>query len=173
MPLEFDHYRLRKPEAKDAAAIFRNYTQSETVTKYLIWKPHQTLQDSIDWIAHCQAVFHEDTNLKYVIALKSTDEAIGMIDAAVDGFQAGIGYVLAEPYWGKNIMTQALKIVLDKVLALPGVYRVWALHDLDNPASGRVMEKAGMKYEGLVKRGAILPNLSTEPRDVKLYAITK
>jgi len=173
MKFEFDKYILRKPEDKDAESIYKNYTRSENITKYLIWKPHKTLQDSIDWINYCKTVFDEKKNLKYVIAIKESDEAIGMIDAPVDGFQAGIGYVLSEKYWGLNIMTQALKIILDTLFSQNYIYRIWALHDIDNPASGRVMEKAGMKFEGIVKRGAILPNLSEEPRDMKLWAITK
>lgn len=173
MIIQFDKYILRKPEDKDAESIFNNYAQSSIVTKYLIWKPHKTLQDSIDWINHCKSVFNEDQHLKYVIALKESDEAIGMIDAPVDGFQACIGYVLSEKYWGLNIMTQALKIILNKLLSQKDIYRVWALHDLENPASGRVMEKAGMKFEGIIKRGAILPNISDEPRDMKLWALSK
>jgi len=52
----------------------------------------------------------------------------------------------------------------------PDIYRVFATCDVDNPASAKVMEKAGMKYEGLLRRYMIHPNVSEEPRDCLMYA---
>jgi RimJ/RimL family protein N-acetyltransferase len=171
--IPLDGFVLRKPEPKDAEAIFRNYTQDPEVTRYLLWKPHQSLQDSRDWIEHCIEVFDAETHPVYVIAEPGADEAIGMIDARVSGHQALVGYVLARSYWGQGIMTRALRFLVDTLIARPGVYRVYALHDVDNPASGRVMEKAGMRYEGLLKRAGMHPTVSDEPRDSKLWARTK
>jgi RimJ/RimL family protein N-acetyltransferase len=172
-PIVIDGFVLRKPEPKDAEAIFRNYTQDPEVTRYLVWTPHRTLQDSAEWIRHCIEAFDAETNLTYVIAEAGTDEAVGMIGAKVTGHQAVVGYVLTKRYWGRGIMTQALTALGDELLSRPAVYRVYALHDVDNPASGRVMEKAGMVYEGLLRRAGIHPNISDEPRDSKLYARTK
>ena len=59
---------------------------------------------------------------------------------------------------------------MDWIKQQPGVFRFSAVHDVDNPASGRVMEKAGMAFEGIMRRAAIHPNISDEPRDVALYA---
>jgi len=171
--LDLGDFVLRKPELKDAEAIFRNYTQDAEVTRYLVWKPHRSLEDSQKWIHHCIQTFDVETNLTLVIVGKATDEAIGMIGAKVTGHQAAIGYVLAKPYWGKGIMTQALRALVKELLSRPAVFRVYALHDLENPASGRVMDKAGMVYEGVLKRAAIHPNISDKPRDSKLYAKTK
>lgn len=164
---------LRKPAPKDAEAIFRNYTQDPEVTRYLIWKPHGSLADSQSWIEHCIAVFDPEKHPVYVIAEHGSDEAIGMIDARISGHQAAVGYVLARSHWGRGIMTKALRFLVDSLLARPPLYRVYALRDPENPASGRVMEKAGMKYEGLLRRASIHPNISDEPRDSMLYAITK
>jgi RimJ/RimL family protein N-acetyltransferase len=164
---------LRKPERKDAESIFRNYTQDEEVSKYLIWRPHNELSVSESWINYCMEVFNPEKDLKLMIAGSDTDEAIGMIDAKVEGHQAVIGYVLARRYWGRGIMTRVLKRVLEELISRPLVFRVYATHDLDNPASGRVMEKAGMEFEGILRRASILPNVSIEPRDSKLYSIVK
>jgi ribosomal-protein-alanine N-acetyltransferase len=60
--------------------------------------------------------------------------------------------------------------VVHAALALPGVYRVWAMCDADNVASGRVLEKVGMQYDGTLRRCAVRPNLGPEPRDAHLYA---
>jgi len=171
--IALDGFVLRKPELKDAAAIFRNYTQDPEVTRYLVWTPHQTLRDSEDWIRHCIDKFDPEANLSYVIAENGTDEAVGMIGAKIAGHQAVVGYVLAKRFWGKGIMTQALTALVAELLSRPAIYRVYALHDIDNPSSGRVMEKAGMMYEGLLRRAGVHPNVSDQPRDSKLYARTK
>lgn len=168
-----DGFVLRKPEPKDAEAIFRNYTQDPEVSRYLVWTPHRTLKDSEEWIQHCIDRFDVETNLSYVIAEMGTDEAVGMIGAKISGHQAVVGYVLAKNYWGRGIMTRALGALINDLLSRPSVYRVYALHDVDNPASGRVMEKAGMVYEGLLRRAGVHPNISDEPRDSRLYAKTK
>jgi len=63
--------------------------------------------------------------------------------------------------------------VSDYVLAQPAMYRVWAVCDVDNTASARVMEKIGMMREGLMRRGVLHPNISSEPRDCWVYAKVK
>jgi RimJ/RimL family protein N-acetyltransferase len=70
-------------------------------------------------------------------------------------------------------MTEVVRAVNDWALAQPEVHRVWAVCDVDNLASARVMEKAGMAREGKLRRWAVHPNLSTEPRDFWCYARVK
>ena len=81
------------------------------------------------------------------ITLRDSDEPIGCID--VVGVNSGgvpeIGYVLSRPYWGKGIMTEALKAFVEELFG-NGFERVGACHDVNNPASGRVMEKCGMSF---------------------------
>ena len=70
-------------------------------------------------------------------------------------------------------MTEAMKAVMDWALRRGDVYRVWAVCDIDNLASARVMEKAGMQREGVLKRWSVHPNISAEPRDSYCYAVVK
>jgi ribosomal-protein-alanine N-acetyltransferase len=70
-------------------------------------------------------------------------------------------------------MPEAAQAVSDYVLEQPAMYRVWAVCDVDNTASARVMEKIGMQREGLMRRGVLHPNISSEPRDCWLYAKVK
>lgn len=170
---DLGEFTLRRPERADAQSIFVQYAQDPEVTRYLIWRPHQNLAESQAWIDRCIAEFDEQANLKLVIVPNDTNEAIGMIDAVVDGHQVVVGYVLAKKYWGMGIMTSSLREVCRYFLVRPNIYRVFATHDLDNPASGRVMEKAGMRFEGILRRASMLPNLSSEPRDAKLWAAVK
>jgi [ribosomal protein S5]-alanine N-acetyltransferase len=70
-------------------------------------------------------------------------------------------------------MTEAVQMISEHSLGLSGVYRVWAVCDVTNRASARVLEKAGLLCEGTLRRNVVHPNVSPEPRDVYLYAKTR
>ena len=59
-----------------------------------------------------------------------------------------VGYVIAKPYWGKGIATEALKEILKFGFNKLKLKKIWAAIVSNNPASGRVLEKAGFKLEG-------------------------
>ncbi|HEY8392736.1 MAG TPA: GNAT family protein [Capillibacterium sp.] len=80
-----------------------------------------------------------------------------------------IGYCLSKRYWNQGIMTEALKAVIAYLIKEVGFKRVQAVHQVENPASGRVMIKAGMKHEGRL-RGYVLNNRN-ELVDCEMYAI--
>ena len=70
-------------------------------------------------------------------------------------------------------MTEVVRAVADWALAQPEVHRVWAVCDVDNLASARVLEKAGMECEGRLRRWFLHPNVSAAPRDCWCYARVK
>jgi RimJ/RimL family protein N-acetyltransferase len=84
--------------------------------------------------------------------------------------RVGFGYVLARRWWGQGLMTEALTEVVHWALHQDGVFRIGSTCDVENIGSARVMEKAGLLREGLLRRWLIHPNLSSEPRDCFSYA---
>ena len=96
-----------------------------------------------------------------------------MVEIRIDGFKADVGYVIARRCWGKGLATEALLPVVEWARGQQSIYRVWALCDAENVASARVLEKAGMKREGLLRRNILHPNVSDEPRDCYCYAVVK
>ncbi|MGD9973492.1 MAG: GNAT family N-acetyltransferase [Desulfatirhabdiaceae bacterium] len=168
-----DRTIIRFPKEEDAKDIFNNYTKDSEVTKYLVWKPHSSLQQTIEWINFCISYCNNESGLKFIIYHKQDKQAIGMIDFRFNGFQSDFGYVLAKKYWNQGIMTEAMKPVLQYVYEMPSIYRIWATHDIDNDASGKVMLKLGLEYEGTLRRAFIHPNVSDKPRDGKLYSLVK
>ena len=168
--LTTDRLILRLPRREDAPIIFASYTQDPEVTRYLTWRPHKSVDESYAIIDLNLKLWREGTAFTYVIALKETDTPIGKIAIHADGFKPSLGYVLARSQWGKGYMTEVVRVVTDWLLHQPDIFRVSATCDVDNPASAKVMEKAGMKYEGLLRRYIIHPNVSAEPRDCLMYA---
>jgi ribosomal-protein-alanine N-acetyltransferase len=103
--------------------------------------------------------------LPWILTERDDDGPIGMLELRLSAHRAELGYVLARDWWGRGLMSEAASAVVEWSLALPPVYRVWAVTDVDNHASARVLEKIGMQREGLLRRWMIHPNLSPEPRD--------
>jgi len=174
-PQEFttDRLHLRLPRRDDAPPIFAAWTQDPEVTCYLTWRPHKNVHESNAIIDLTLKLWRDGEAFTNVLTLKGDDRPIGMIAIHPDGFKPSLGYVLARPYWGKGYMTEAVRAVTEWLLRQPDIYRVFATCDVDNPASAKVMEKAGMKYEGLLRRYMVYPNVSEEPRDCLMYAVTR
>ncbi|MCB9506515.1 MAG: GNAT family N-acetyltransferase [Myxococcales bacterium] len=93
---------------------------------------------------------------------------VGMIGAIFAPPMVTLGYVLARRLWGQGIMSEAAAVVIDAMFECDDVHRVWAYCALSNPGSARVMQKAGMRYEGVLRSYA---RLSTgDVVDVEAYA---
>ena len=171
--LETPRLHLRLPTLDDAGPIFHKYAQDPEVSKYLTWRPHKSIDITIDFLRRCMQCWKDRTAFPYVITLKGDNTLLGMIEIRVDGFRADFGYGIARQYWGNGYTTEAAKIVVGWALEQETIYRVWAICDLENVASARVMEKAGMQKEGILRRFTVHPNISNEPRDCYCYSIVK
>ncbi|HEY0099937.1 MAG TPA: GNAT family N-acetyltransferase [Pyrinomonadaceae bacterium] len=164
---------LRKPVLTDTPLIYEAYARDAEVTRYLTWRPHRTLADGDEPAAQRLAAWEAGRYFSWVIILRSGGELAGMISARPDGWRVDLGYVLGRRWWGQGYMTEAVRAVSDWALSEREVFRVWAVCDVDNPASARVLEKAGMRLEGRLRRWALHPNMSDEPRDCLCYARVK
>ena len=175
LPPQFTTARLtlRKPELADAPAIFTAYAQDPAVTRFLIWRPHPDLATTHAYLEHCVAAWNATTEYCYVLTERAHATLLGMISLRVHDWSASLGYVLARSAWGQGMMSEAAQALTEFALQQSAMYRVWAVCDVDNTASARVMEKIGMTREGLMRRGVLHPNISSEPRDCWVYAKVK
>ena len=162
---------LRAPVIEDAAVLFAQYTSKPHIPKYMSWVAHTHVDQTIAFVKHCIAGWADGSNFEYVIELEgNVQNPIGMIGMHPKAHGVTLGYVIAEEFWNQGITSEALKALVDWSLAQSGVYRAQAFCDVENPASAKVMEKAGMTYEGTLHRYFVHPNLSDEPRDSLMYA---
>jgi len=165
---------LRVPRPEDAAIIFTAYAQDAEVCRYLVWSPHKSIVETKDFLQRVISAWGTRTRFPYVITRGEDGQLLGMIEVRLYDYKADVGYVLAREFWSKGYVSEALCSVIDVTFALDRVYRVGALCDVDNTASARVMEKAGMVYEGTLRRYSLHPNVNAdEPRDVRVYAKTR
>jgi RimJ/RimL family protein N-acetyltransferase len=171
--LKTDRLRLRKVKLSDAEAIFREYAQDPEVTKYVSWRTHGDIEETCEYVRMCLLAWDTGKAFHWVIERNDDKQAIGMMIARAGGEKWELGYVLARRYWGRGYMTEAVKGLIAWALKQQDIYRIWAVCDIDNVASARVMEKAGMVREGILRRWSVHPNISPEPRDSYCYAIVK
>ena len=133
---------LRPFREGDAEHMYRNWTSDERVSRYCRWDAHKSVSDTEEYLKMCLSAEY-----CWAITLKDSDEPVGAIDlVGVNSFGVNeIGYVLSYDLWGKGLMTEAVKAVTAELLDC-GFDKIGACHCVDNPASGRVMEKSGMTY---------------------------
>lgn len=170
--LETRRLRLRPPSLADAEVIFDTYAQDPEVTQYLSWSPHQHLEETAEFLGGAVADWGEPPgNRAWVVERKEDDALLGMIGGSLGMNGVFVGYVLARPYWGQGYAVEALVAVTDAFFALESVYRVWAVCDVENQASARVLAKSGFVREGILHRWLTLPAFrASGPRDCECWA---
>jgi RimJ/RimL family protein N-acetyltransferase len=142
-----DRLRLRPLALADAPAITA-YANDPGVNRMVrSLPPRQPTCGFEGWIMilAARAPLGED----FVYAIEAEGELAGVIGAHVRGGCVEIGYWLGRPFWGHGYATEALKALIPHARALGPLH---AAHFADNPASGRVLEKAGFVYTGAVER---------------------
>jgi RimJ/RimL family protein N-acetyltransferase len=172
LPDRFETTRLilRPIEPQDASAIFAGYAQDPEVVRFLIWRPHQTLADTAAYVARCMAA-QPDRTRTYAMIGRGDGRLMGSFELRhPEPHRLDCGYVLARSFWGRGLMTEALTQVVHWAMRQDGIWRIGAGCDAENFASARVMEKARLVREGILRRWIIHPNVSSEPRDWLSYA---
>ena len=164
---------LRPFRIEDAGDMFDNWASDPEVTRFLTWPPHASMDITRkvlqDWISR----YGNGSYFNWAVVWKESGRAIGSIavvklEEAIEA--AEIGYCLSRAFWGHGIMPEALRAVIGYLFETAGLNRITAGHDVNNPNSGRVMEKAGMKREGIL-RGSGRNNQGI--CDVALYAMMR
>jgi len=164
---------LRRPRTDDAPAIFAGWVQDPEVTYFLTWYLHKNIEQTESILRIAISAWDEETRFPFMLTLREDDKVIGMIDPRIEGPKVGIGYVMNRAYQRNGYMTEATRAIIDWAFQQPSIYRVYATTDVENVASQRVMEKAGMVREGLLRKYIVHPNISDVPRDSYMYAIVK
>ena len=170
--IESKRLRLRKIQASDAHAIFEKWCQDRLISKYMTWKPHDTIKETEAFIAFCLNGW-SNHHYTWIIEHKTTHDIIGCFDATQQEHKVDIGYLLIESQWGQGFMPEVLKTFIPLAFADKAIFRIAAVCDIDNIQSKKVMEKSGMQYEGILKAWLIHPNMSAAPRDCHSLSITR
>ncbi len=152
--IETQRLTLRRFREEDAQAQFENWASDPEVTRFLRFETHRTVDESRAVIARRLERYAKQDRYMWAITLKG-GTLMGAISAQVQSESDAImdmGYCLGRAFWGKGYMTEALRAVIAYLFLRVEVNRIEAVHAAENPASGAVMRKAGMREEGYLRQ---------------------
>lgn len=162
MRIETNRLILRQFEKSDAENMYKNWGSDSKVTEFLSWNTHKDVKETEEIIHSWIVKYEEDCTYNWVIELKETQEAIGNIKLVrLDDINASceIGYCLGSAFWNRGITSEALESVIEFLFSRVQFNRVAAKHNVLNVASGEVMKKCNMVYEGTLREVKFKNNL--------------
>ena len=168
--IETERLLLRRWKIDDRNDVFE-YCGDETIVP----SPHKNVEETKNQLENWIKSYEKMNTYEWGIELKNIRKIIGVIfvvNSDDENKSCTIAYTLSKKYWNNGYATEALYHVLRYLINIIGYNRVGGGHFVDNPASGRVMEKAGMIYEGTTRQGNI--NWKTgEYIDSNIYSMIK
>ena len=170
--IESKRLMLRQLTPGDAEDLFACQSDPE-VFRYSRHSEETSLESATHTLNRLLKWHQEGFMLSWAIVLKENQRFIGRIqmeDWSDEDHRAAVGYLLGKQYWGKGYATEALRAVIAYLFEQTTVNRIDAVTWRENSASARVMEKAGMRFEGLARQRRFVKGAF---RDRKSYAILR
>jgi RimJ/RimL family protein N-acetyltransferase len=165
-----ERLHLRPPVEADAELMFSRYARDPQVTKYMSWTPHRSVADTREYLCRIANEAGQGTTVSYLILSQRGGELLGSVGGRIQEPFIQFGYCLARDAWDRGIATEAARAFVAEAIAQKAIWRVQAFCDVENAASARVLQKAGLLLEGTLRRYMVMPNLGEAPRDVLCYA---
>lgn len=164
--------KIRKWKVSDAAALAAVLSNKKVQDNLRDGLPYPyTEQDGEDYISNMLFANEDET---FAFAITADNKVIGSIGAFrqenIHRQSAELGYYLSEEYWGKGMMTEAVKQICGYVFKNSDMIRIYAEPFADNIASCRVLEKAGFQCEGRLRSYAVK---NGKVMDMKMYSKIK
>ena len=170
--LETERLILRKMVLNDAEAVFA-YASNSEVSRYTLWETHRSIEDSRAFLEFATQKYENGGEPDWGIVYRGNGclvGACGLVNWEAEHARAEVGFVLSREYWGRGLMSEAVRAILRFGFERMNLNRIEARCIAENAASARVMEKAGMVYEGTLHQREYIKGAY---RDIKLYAILK
>ena len=154
-PLQTTRLNLRRFTTGDAKAMYNNWASDPQVSKYLTWPAHASPEVTKGILENWVPQYANDNFYTWAIVLNENgDDPIGSISVVNIHERTKtveIGYCIGAKWWGQGIVSEAFGLLIKFLFEEVKVNRIEAVHDPRNPASGKVMEKCGLVYEGCLR----------------------
>ncbi|QTH41196.1 GNAT family N-acetyltransferase [Cohnella sp. LGH] len=168
--LQTERTILRKIRIDDVDDIFE-YSSNSEVSKYTTWYMHQSKSDTQKFVESVIDKYRERKIAPWGIEDAQTKRVVGTAGFVywdTIHLKAELGYALSADLWNKGYMTEIVKKMVEFGFEQMKLVRIEARCQIDNIGSSRVMEKVGMKYEGILRKSIVA---QSRHKDVKLYSI--
>lgn len=153
--LETERLILRPFAEEDIPAAFQNWTNDPQVTKYLRWPVHGTLSVTETVVKGWIEGYRSPAFYQWAIVPKELGQPIGtisVVDMDERTEKVHIGYCIGSRWWGKGYAAEAFSRIIPFLFDQVKAKRIEAQHDPNNPNSGKVMVKCGLRYEGTLRK---------------------
>ena len=186
--IETPRLLLRRLAPADAPAMYRNWANDPAVTRFLRWEPHKDENETFALLTAWDELYQNPDYYQWCMGDKATGEVFGSMSFYDDiagepgeaaGWQArgfdisqGVwepGYCIGRAWWGKGLMTEALQAAVDYWFTRTDSTWLACGHAVENPASGRVMQKAGFVYD----HDATYHKFDGTPVSCRTYLLTR
>ena len=148
--IETEHLLLRPLMDEDAKAVFHNINHDKDVLRYYL-APYIAREEDAD-VSGTVKSCRERKMYCFAMVLRETGDVIGMLNQCSSPnpymHTVELGYAIGKAYWNRGYTTEALRAAVDFMFA-HGIHKVTCCHITENAASGRVMQKCGMIFEGI------------------------
>jgi len=153
--IETSRLILRRFTMEDCEAAFRNWESDDKTTEFLRWKTMQSIEATRYVMQQWVDGYADRAFYQWAIVPKRLNEPIGTI--SVVGMQERtetlhIGYCIGSRWWRQGYTSEAFAAIIPFLFDEVGANRIECQHDPNNPNSGKVMQKCGLKYEGTLRQ---------------------
>jgi [ribosomal protein S5]-alanine N-acetyltransferase len=142
---------ILRPFTLQDAPVVHELVSAREIADTTLAIPHPYEQGMAEaWIGSHQKGYDEGNSVHFAITVRESSPLVGSIGLQIHPIHsyAEMGYWVGVPYWGNGYCTEAVGAVIKYGFEDKGLNRIYAVHFKRNPASGRVMQKNGMVYEG-------------------------
>ena len=153
--IETERLLLRKFNVNDADAMFRNWESDDKVTEFLRWSAATDIIETEHILNEWIQGYENPDFYQWAIVLKEIQQPIGSISVVGKNEKLDIvhiGYCIGSKWWNQGITSEAFKAIIHFFFEEVGANRIESQHDPNNPNSGKVMRKCGLKYEGTLRQ---------------------
>ena len=168
--LSTERLTLRKMLVGDCYDM-NEYARRADVTEYLTWSPHPSVDYTKEYLAYLSHHYTLGDFYDWALILKEENKMIGTCGFTRFSFpndSAEVGYVINPKYRGRGLAPEALREVIRFGFSTIGLNRIEAKYIVGNEASRRVMEKVGMRFEGVLRGGM---KIKERYRDIGVCAV--
>jgi ribosomal-protein-alanine N-acetyltransferase len=171
-PIDAERVRVR-PLARSDLPALHAVNGDDAVTRLLPYATWTSPADAEAWFERMAKIQASGLAVQLVVADKASDRAIGtalLFRLEEGSARAELGYALGRAHWGRGLMHEALRALLDRAFGALALRRIEAEVDVRNAASARVLQRLGFTREGLLRQRWVSKG---EAKDVEIFGLLR
>jgi [ribosomal protein S5]-alanine N-acetyltransferase len=162
---------LQRLRYEDAEEIFYSYASKPEATRFVSWPTHRSIDDTRKFLALTVPAWDRGVEFSYSVRLKPSARLVGSIGVVNMDTYLQFGYIFSPTQWGKGFATEACRAVLRELVNLPEAMAISTFVDVSNVFSIRVLEKCGLRRDGIFPKWFQFPNQNNASRDCILFSV--